>query len=115
MAVIVKSAAPKALLAAIKKAIDDKRVDTWSYDDQGDFTQAADQWKTLAWLRPELARESLTFGIIPHRERALTHAIYAAYHARMIEMLLTHFSDRFAEARASADYRVPPDILPRAQ
>jgi hypothetical protein len=75
MAVIVKSAAPKALLAAIKKAIDDKRVDTWSYDDQGDFTQAADQWKTLAWLRPELARESLTFGIIPHRERALTHAI----------------------------------------
>ena len=38
MAVIVKTGDPAGLLKKIKKAIDDKHIETWSYDSDGDFT-----------------------------------------------------------------------------
>ena len=52
MAIHFYTSAPSALLAAFKKAINDKHVITWSYDDDGDFTHTHTQWAKLAWLRP---------------------------------------------------------------
>lgn len=37
-----------ALLAAFKKAIDDGKVVTWSYDGDGDFTHTPPQWNKKA-------------------------------------------------------------------
>lgn len=38
MAIIIKTSAPAELLAAIKKEIDEEKIETWSYDSDGDFT-----------------------------------------------------------------------------
>jgi hypothetical protein len=64
MAVIVPTPQPKSLLSAIYKAIDDKKVDTWAYDKDGDFTHTPDQWRDQAWLRPVVQQGVLLFGLI---------------------------------------------------
>jgi hypothetical protein len=48
MAVRVSTTHPSSLLAAIKKAIDARHVDTWSYDSDGDFTHTPLQWAKKA-------------------------------------------------------------------
>jgi hypothetical protein len=102
MAVIVKTATPKTLLAAIKKAIDSGDVETWSYDLDGDFTHTATQWNRRAWLRPRVGDGGLVFNILPPRKRAVSRVVYGIYHGRFIEMLLNHFDRKLKEASATA-------------
>jgi hypothetical protein len=102
MSVMVFTDEPKTLLAAIKKAIDDKHVLTWTYDKDGDFTHSADQWDKKAWLRPSVQQDALFFGILGQEGVQMTKTIYGVYHGRFIEMLLTHFDDRFTTVGATA-------------
>lgn len=37
MAIIVNTQQPQLLLENIKKDINDKKIQTWAYDDEGDF------------------------------------------------------------------------------
>ena len=37
---------PTKLLSAFKKAIDDKKIVTWSYDKDGYFTHTPEQWRS---------------------------------------------------------------------
>jgi hypothetical protein len=94
MALIANTQDPSVLLVAIKKAIDDNEIDTWSYDKDGDFTHTPSQWKNLAWLRPVIDSGTLKFGIIGHKDIALSKTTYSVYHGRFIEMLLTHFASK---------------------
>jgi hypothetical protein len=110
MALIIKTTNPSGLLADIKKAIDNKTIDTWSYDSSDDFTHTPDQWRNEAWLRPNTDYVGeLRFGIIGRKNVALTKEIYAIYHGRFIEMLLAHFDTKFTVATASAQ-KQSPDI-----
>ena len=102
MAIIVQTSTPKALLAAIRKAIDDGEVATWSYDEDGDFTHTPDQWTGKAWLRPYTGAGVLSFGLLGHTGTVMTKPLYGVYHGRFIEMLLTHFDRQFATAAATA-------------
>lgn len=102
MSIIVQTSQPKALLTALRKAIDDGEVKTWSYDLDGDFTHTPDQWVRKAWLRPYPGSGVLSFGLLGQKEVAMTISIYGVYHGRFIEMLLTHFDDRFTNASATA-------------
>jgi hypothetical protein len=103
MAVHLITSTPKKLLAAYKRAIDEGRVQTWSYDSDGDFTHTADQWVRKAWLRPKVIEgERLTLFILAPREVVLTSAVYAVYHGRFIESALRHCDSLFTEARASS-------------
>jgi len=103
MAIHVKTNSPKQLLAAYKKAIDDQRVKTWSYDSDGDFTHTADQWIRKAWLRPKIVSgENLVFFILAPVETPITSVIYAVYHGRFIESLLRHCDSLFESASATA-------------
>ena len=103
MAVHLKTKTPKKLLAAYKKAIDDGRVETWSYDRDGDFTHTAEQWSNRAWLRPKIKeREELVLHILAPRETELSSEIYAIYHGRFIESMLNHCDVLFIDGRASA-------------
>jgi len=112
MAITIKSQNPAALLAAIKKAIDDDEVETWEYDAHGDFTHTPAQWIHHAWLRPTVSPGQLTFGIVPNQKKILSSLIYGIYHGRFIEMLLSHFEDKFTDAVASAGFKAPFDTLP---
>ncbi len=102
MALIIETTRPQALLNSIKKAIDDKNVETWSYDSDGDFTHSPEQWKNKAWLRPIVVEGKLKFGIIKPENANVSKLIYGVYHGRFIEMLLAHFDSEFSLATATA-------------
>jgi hypothetical protein len=101
MALIIKTTNPTGLLSAIKKTIDDKTIDTWSYDKDNDFTHVPAQWKGNAWLRPKVTVGSLQFGILGRKDVELTKYIYAVYHGRFAEMLISHFNVNFSEISIS--------------
>jgi hypothetical protein len=102
MSISLETASPKALLAGIKKAIDERRIETWQYDGDGDFTHSATQWNRKAWLRPSVCGNGLSLSIVPPQSGAISREVYAIYHGRFIEMLLAHFDQSFSQARASA-------------
>lgn len=102
MALIVKTNNPKGLLEAIKKSIDSKSVQTWSYDSDGDFTHTPDQWKTKGWMRPKVNNGELHFVFLGNKQVTTTKLIYAIYHGRFAEMLLNHFDDSFSRVEATA-------------
>ncbi len=102
MAVYFLTNQPEVLLAEFKKKIDNGHVVTWSYDQQGDFTHTADQWKYLAWLRPVIKQEKLMMCIVKNKKKLLTPAIYGVYHGRFIEGMLTHCDKLFSQGIATA-------------
>lgn len=89
--ILIPSRNPSALLSEIKVAIDDRRIRTWSYDADGDFTHTAEQWNHEAWLRPVLLASQLKMVIVPPSETHISSTIYAIYHGRFVEMVLRHF------------------------
>ena len=102
MAIKFETNDPNKLLSSFKKAIDDGRIVTWSYDQDGDFTHAVDQWKNLAWLRPRIEYNELVFIIIKPENRNISSLVYAIYHGRFIESMLTHCDSIFVNAVATA-------------
>lgn len=102
MAITVTTPTPNDLLASIKKAIDAGHIQTWAYDNDGDFTHSAQQWNRLAWLRPSIATGALVFSILPRKGVPISKEVYGIYHGRFIEMLLVHFDERFSDASSSA-------------
>ncbi len=102
MAITVHTDNPRDLLVAIKRAINENRVRTWSYDTDGDFTHTAEQWRSKAWLRPREEDHALVLSILTPRGTKLSTELYAIYHGRFIEMLLAHFDGMFRRAAASA-------------
>ena len=111
MAILVNTQSPAALLVAIKDAIDKGHIVTWSYDADGDFTHTPDQWARKAWLRPKIESGELRFGILGRTDEKLSKLIYGVYHGRFIEMLLTHFDDRFVTANATASVQYQLDVV----
>jgi hypothetical protein len=110
MAIIVKTDKPIALLNAIKKAIDNGEIDTWSYDEDGDFTHTPPQWINEAWLRPKTYLGELRFGIIKQEGSVLTKLTYGIYHGRFTEMLLDHFDESFESAKVTALLTDPDEL-----
>lgn len=102
MAIIVITKNPEDLLVLIKKAIEQKKIDTWSFDKDGDFFHNTEQWASKAWLRPNVYEEKLVFNTIPPKDKHISSVVYAVYHGRFIEMLLSHFDEFFEKASASA-------------
>ena len=102
MAIIVKTARPHALIAAIKEAIDGGKIHLWRHDEDGDFTRSDDQWHAKAWLRPAIREDGIVFRIFPRANSALSVGEYAVYHASFVEMLLRHFDRQFTETTATA-------------
>ncbi|MCX6168663.1 MAG: hypothetical protein NTX65_04965 [Ignavibacteriales bacterium] len=95
MALLISTSTPENLLKLIKKTIDDKAVDTWTYDKDGDFTHTPPQWKNKAWLRPSIQSNILKFIIVSPENVILTKEVIGVYHGRFIEMLLVHFDEKF--------------------
>ena len=103
MAIIVLTHGdPKGLLDAIKEGIDNKRIRTWQYDEDGDFTHAREQWRFEAWLRPAIHGKELRFTIFPPSDEEVSVETYAIYHGRFVEMILAHFDRLFVFAVSSA-------------
>ncbi len=91
MAIFVKTLDPAGLVRSIKQKIDNKKIDTWIYDKDGDFTHDTEQWRFHAWLRPFIETERVVFGILCNKNRDLTKSDYAIYHGRFLEVLLKYY------------------------
>jgi hypothetical protein len=105
MAISVSTAAPRALLNGIRKAIDDNKVRTWGYKDLDGvryYTHTTTQWEKLAWIKATVYSDGVVFNIVPPQGKAISPEVYAIYHGRFVEMLLAHFDQQFVDARASA-------------
>ncbi len=90
MAISINTQNPADLLIEIKKAIDDKVIDTWSYDKDGDFTHTAESLRDQAWLESEVSTV-LKFKILGKSGEKMSSSLYASYHGRFSQMLLAHF------------------------
>lgn len=90
------------LLSSFKAAIDDGRIATWSYDEDGDFTHTAEQWINMAWLRPIKRGGNLIFIIVKPKNNNISSIVYAVYHGRFIESMLSHCDTLFNNAVATA-------------
>lgn len=101
MAILIKTEAPLSLLRKIKLGIDDGHIDTWEYDDDGDFTHSLDQWRFNAWLRPVKTDDGIAFGILGRQNTSLSTLDYAVYHGRFAEMLLAHFDKECKDIRVT--------------
>lgn len=96
MALFVICRNPRSLIDKVKEDIDRKNIDTWSYDNEGDFTHNRPQWNCSAWMRPHInddSRYNLSFGFIGNSTVITTTTLYAVYHARFLEMLLAHYDE----------------------
>lgn len=102
MSVHILTNSPNALLLSFKKAILEKKILTWSSDADGDFTHATEQWRNLAWFRPELRNDRLVLSIIKPTNSKISSVVYAIYHGRIIESMLAHFDKNFSNAFATA-------------
>jgi hypothetical protein len=103
MAIQVRTADPQGLLDAIYEAIDEGHIETWTYDEDGDFIHDTpdQQWVGEAWLHPVPGVAMLTLNSVPSAE-GLSDEAYAVYHGRFIEMLLAHFDKQFSDASVTA-------------
>lgn len=102
MAVFVYATDPPALLRAIRAAISNGTVETWSVDSDGDFTHSPTQWRLKAWLRPKVLEDRIVFNIFPPQKSILGRETYAVYHGRFVEMLLAHFDLQFKNVVSTA-------------
>jgi hypothetical protein len=103
---------PQELLSEIKTAIRAGTVKTWELDTDGDLTHSPEQWKNQAWFRPSVQTGQLVFMIIGQEGEAMSTEVYAVYHGRFIEMLLTHFDNKFSSASATAQAIVGDYVAP---
>src|SRR5713226_7046174 len=102
MSVIVGTSDPKGLLELVKTGVRAGEIETWSNDEDGDFTHTPPQWNKKAWFRPRLEADRIVFNIFPPSGERMSTTVYAIYHGRFIEMLLKHFDRKFSYARATA-------------
>jgi len=102
MAITISTKKPTELLLNICSAIREREITTWSVDEAGDFTYSPPQWRNLAWLQPKVVNGDLIFTIVPPSKKTISPEIYAAYHGRFTEMLLSLFDSGFSKAYASA-------------
>lgn len=102
MAVKFQTQAPEALLAPLKKAIDDGKAPTWSYDKDGDFTHTPDQWRNKAWMRPSVSSSGLDVNIVKPKDGTISWKVYAIYSGRFIELAINHAHDDYTLASATS-------------
>lgn len=102
MAAIFVTDSPDSLLKKFKKAIDDGKIKTWKYDNDGDFYHTGSQFSGQAWFRAKLTIGQLLFNIIKSKDGNISKFVYAYYHGHMIETLLFHFDNEFSTASATA-------------
>lgn len=91
MAVSVLTSMPSEIIEDFKSLIDAKIIDTWVYDDDGDFTLLSPRWNRIAWFHPIILNDRIIFGIIGRKGFNISIEEYGVYHGQLVESLVTHY------------------------
>ncbi|MDD3787284.1 MAG: hypothetical protein PHO94_01145 [Petrimonas sp.] len=111
MAIIIKTDHPDLLLDQIYEAIDAKKADKWLRMPDGRITYGALLWKNEAFFKPQIWVDDneLRFGLLKRKDRKhISSKLYATFHTKFIETMLTHFDTRFTSITATA-VKAEPD------
>lgn len=98
MAIFIKTSNPQELLDNIRMSIENKVIQNWCEDEDGDLTQVY-QWRNKAWFKPLVNKNVLIFGLIGRKDEPMTKSIYGIYHGRFSEMLLTQFDSSIEDIK----------------
>ncbi|WP_296710611.1 hypothetical protein [Rhodoblastus sp.] len=107
MAISFFSLDASSLLKMFKDRIDQQKLEgkitTWEKSTDGVYyTHKAKEWNKLAWVKPNLFNDRLTFNIIKPQNIAVTGLVYAYYHGHLTETFLSHFDQNFAKSESTA-------------
>ncbi len=105
MAIIIQTDHPDLLLDKIYEAIDNKKADKWNRTSDGRLTYGALLWRNEAFFKPQIwvDENELRFGLLKRKDRKhITTKLYTTFHAKLIEMLLSHFDSDFRRITATA-------------
>lgn len=94
MAIIIQTQNPLQLNERIRQLVVEYPLLTWEVDTDNDYTLILERWRYRAWMRPNTDRQAdgeLQFGIVSSTRYPMTTTLYAVYHARFAEFLLSHF------------------------
>jgi hypothetical protein len=91
MSVFIRISSPQELVNDIRRKIKDGKIETWQLDSDGDLTHTSLQWRNRAWFHPIIEESRVVFSIIGRKTVTMTVGEYAAYHGRLVSMLLSHF------------------------
>ena len=97
----------------LKGKLEKGEIDTWMMDSDGDFTHRPVQWVKRAWFRKSKASSAneLVFGLIGREDENMSKGIYAVYHGRFAEMLLTYFDEEIETVEISSLAEVDVDFF----
>lgn len=104
MSLTVYTTHPRALVNALLKAIDDGAIDTWETTDRRHITHSPAQWRCKAWMKlpKDIGEDTVRFTIIRPKGKSISKSVYAVYHGRFAEMLLSHFDTKITRIEISS-------------
>ena len=101
MAIIITSAQPRTLLKEIREQVHEGRLRNWRLK-SGKYLAYVGDHGNEAWLSPEISINELRFEITGPEVIGVNREMYAIYHGRFIETLLSCFTTWFTEVRVTA-------------
>lgn len=111
MAITVMSAVAEDLAQALVGAVKTSGCE-WKAD-QGMLTSTDPALASEAWFSADLYEHAVVFTLLARPDRPLPAAVYAAYHGRMVEMLLTRFGFMIERITVKAPPAELPTMAPR--
>lgn len=93
MALIVRTNDPRLILDQLRNEFEEGLIDSWSYDDDGDFSNVG-QWEGKGWFRPIIEEDlsSIKFIIIGRNTIPMTRMEYSVLHSSFLEVILNHIN-----------------------
>jgi hypothetical protein len=91
--------------ARIKQTEPKGSITTWDrlvHENVVYFTHKAADWHRLAYFRPTVGIDRLTFNIVKPKDTPISSLVYAYYHGHLTETFLNHFNGLFKQAISSA-------------
>lgn len=105
---------PQGLLNSFNARIEQKdakgKITTWERsEDKKYYTHKATEWHAMAWFKPLVYSDRLTFNIIKPKNNNVTRLVYAYYNGHLTETFLNHFDGIFTQAVSTA-LPAPEDV-----
>ncbi|MDC3884153.1 hypothetical protein KGZ16_06080 [Pseudomonas aeruginosa] len=118
MAVDFITTNPSVLLNDFKKRIkqdeQEGKITTWDLDSDGDVTHKAEQWKSKAWMRPQVKDGKLTFTVLNPKGKEVPPEVYGFYHGHLVATFITHFGAKISSAISSGKPTDEDRVKPRS-
>ena len=106
MSLTIATEDAEALRSNLLWGLDHQAVGEWKRDGES-FTVTAPEWSGKAWVRAFAEPGQLVLGLVPSEGDEMSDELYVAFHVRLVEMLLTHFSGQLSSVTLTARLTYP--------